>query len=300
MAAASSTAGEVLLDAGLADANGIELGDTVTVHGALGSETLTVVGTGYDFTDCLYPNCDPPHLWTTSVTMAGLADLDSAARLVPVDVDDGDPKADYCLVDDLRAGLGGALLGWNDWADTRGDMLVETDFFGAFLGGFGVFVMLSCAVVVASAMEHAGRSPTGDRPLQGDRLHVRAGRRGDPSRTPRDRARRMRGRQSAGGRPGAEFPGRLVAVIETANSGLEPTCLPDEHGRGLLHRRRRHRGARSSSWADRGRRCTLRSERQASPGDRRFTVGVGAHSASGDGVAGAASRAPARCEPSSA
>ena len=28
----------------------------------------------------------------------------------------------------------------------------KTDFFGAFLGGFGVFVMLSCAVVVASAI----------------------------------------------------------------------------------------------------------------------------------------------------
>jgi putative ABC transport system permease protein len=142
--------GEVLVDAGLADANGIQPGDTITVQGELGSAALTVVGTGYDFTDCLYPNCDPPHVWTASVTMAGLVDLGAAPRLVPVDIDN--PETITALVDDVRAALGGALLGWNDWADTRGDMLVETDFFGAFLGGFGVFVMLSCAVVVASAI----------------------------------------------------------------------------------------------------------------------------------------------------
>jgi putative ABC transport system permease protein len=144
-------AGEVLVDAGLADADGIELGDTITVQGELGSATLTVVGTGYDFTDCLYPNCDPPHLWTAGATMAGLVDLGVASRLVPVDVDD-DPRAITAVVGDVRAALGDSLLGWNDWADTRGDMLVETDFFGAFLGGFGAFVMLSCAVVVASAI----------------------------------------------------------------------------------------------------------------------------------------------------
>ena len=127
-------AGEVLIDAGLADANGIELGDTVTVRGELGSATLTIVGTGYDFTDCLYPNCDPPHLWTASVTMAGLVDLGTAPRLVPVDVDDGDgddPQAITAVVDDVRAALGGGAarmerLGRHPRRHAGGDRLLRS------------------------------------------------------------------------------------------------------------------------------------------------------------------------------
>ena len=56
------------------------------------------------------------------------------------------------VVTEVRNRLGDAFLGSNDWADTRGDLLVETDFFGAFLGVFGLFVLISSAVVIASAI----------------------------------------------------------------------------------------------------------------------------------------------------
>ena len=220
--------------------------------------------------------------------MAGLVDLGTAPRLVPVDVDDGDPKAITAVVDDLRAALGGALLGWNDWADTRGDMLVETDFFGAFLGGFGVFVMMSCAVVVASAI--------------GARTVAR---------------RRMIGLYKAVGYTARQLGAAIVlehlaiALLACAAGNLLASVLAPTFRVGSLRVFETSRVAWNGRAfltstvavcaivvvatvvpAVRAGRIEVADALSGANGRRRratvaFTVGVGAHSASGDGVAGA-------------
>jgi putative ABC transport system permease protein len=140
---------ETLFDAALADEAGIGVGDSVTIVTAGVERALAVVGLGYDFSDCLYPNCDPAHVWVSAAEFAAVSDGERA-MMVPVDVTDA--GAMPTVVADVRDRLGDAFLGSNDWPDTRGDLLVETDFFGAFLGAFGLFVLVSSAVVIASAI----------------------------------------------------------------------------------------------------------------------------------------------------
>jgi putative ABC transport system permease protein len=140
---------ETLFDAALASDAGIALGDEVIIVIDGGRRTLDVVGLGYDFSDCLYPQCDPAHVWVTAATIAGLS-ASEAATMVPVDLTA--PSAVTPVLATVRAQLGDRLLGSNDWADTRGDLLVETDFFGAFLGAFGLFVLVASAIVIASAI----------------------------------------------------------------------------------------------------------------------------------------------------
>jgi len=142
--------GEALFDAALAGDTGIAVGDQVTiVTGDGAARTLDVVGLGFDFSDCLYPQCDPAHVWVDATTNPALM-AGAQATMVPVDV--AEPGAVAPVVNALRAQLGDALLGSNDWPDTRGDLLVVTDFFGAFLGAFGLFVLVASAVVIASAV----------------------------------------------------------------------------------------------------------------------------------------------------
>jgi putative ABC transport system permease protein len=141
---------EALFDAALAGDHGIAVGDEVTIVTGDGIErSLDVVGLGFDFSDCLYPQCDPAHVWVSAATNPALM-ADARATMVPVDVaESGDVGL---VVSAVRARLGDALLGSNDWPDTRGDLLVVTDFIGAFLGAFGLFVLVASGVVIASAV----------------------------------------------------------------------------------------------------------------------------------------------------
>jgi putative ABC transport system permease protein len=140
---------EMLFDAALAEEAGIDVGDSITIVIGGVERALDVVGLGYDFSDCFYPTCDPAHVWVSAATFAAVS-AGEPAMMVPVDVKG--PHAVATVVTEVRDRLGDAFLGSNDWPDTRGDMLVETDFFGAFLGAFGLFVLVSSAVVIASAI----------------------------------------------------------------------------------------------------------------------------------------------------
>ena len=70
--------------------------------------------------------------------------------MVPVDLTA--PSAATSVLATVGAQLGDRLLGSNDWADTRGDLLVETDFFGAFLAVVRSLRVDRSAVVIASAI----------------------------------------------------------------------------------------------------------------------------------------------------
>jgi putative ABC transport system permease protein len=59
-----------------------------------------------------------------------------------------DPASDEQFV----AQLGGYPVGTQGWTDTRDDTLSTYEIFGAFLGAFGVFVMIAAGVVVAGSM----------------------------------------------------------------------------------------------------------------------------------------------------
>lgn len=146
---APAAGAETLFDAALASDAGIRVGDEIRIVTGGVNHTLDVVGLGYDFTDCLYPQCDPAHLWVSGTSIAVLT---SGVRATMVPVDLIDPSAAAPVVNEVRARLGDALLGSNDWPDTRRDLLVVTDFFGAFLGAFGLFVLVASAVVIAGAI----------------------------------------------------------------------------------------------------------------------------------------------------
>jgi putative ABC transport system permease protein len=147
-----SGANEIALDAGLAQNRDIGLGDRVsfaaTENGSNADVEFVVVGTGYDFRDCFFPTCDPARSWVTNDGMAQLG----GPTLAIVDVSLTDAALGPAVERRLAAAFGDDAVGVNTWLDTRGDLLTETDFFAAFLGVFGVFVLVASGVVIAAAL----------------------------------------------------------------------------------------------------------------------------------------------------
>ena len=72
--------------------------------------------------------------------------------LAIVDVSLADGALGPAVEQRLAAAFGDDAVGVNTWLDTRGDLLTETDFFAAFLGAFGVFVLVASGVVIAAAL----------------------------------------------------------------------------------------------------------------------------------------------------
>ncbi len=105
-------------------------------------------GPRYDFRDCFFPTCDPARSWVTSDGMARLG----GPTLAIVDVSLTDAELGPAVEQRLAAAFGDDAVGVNTWPDTRGDLLTETDFFAAFLGVFGVFVLVASGVVIAAAL----------------------------------------------------------------------------------------------------------------------------------------------------
>ncbi|MFC6016013.1 FtsX-like permease family protein [Plantactinospora solaniradicis] len=144
--------GEVVLDQAAATEEGIQAGDQVELTVGGRPATMTVVGTAVDLTDCFYPDCDPIRLFVDPAALATLAPGPDAAPA---------PAAQSALliarlVDPDRADAVAARLGTRDgvvgvqpWPDTRDDILVRDRIFGASLAGFGIFVLLAAAFVVA-------------------------------------------------------------------------------------------------------------------------------------------------------
>ncbi len=136
---------EIAVETAVADETGLALGDPVTVRTPATTGTFTVVGLGYDFTDCFYPNCDPARAW---VVDRALTALDPQPRaLLAVDV--SDPALADAVGRQLAAAAANDVDGYNTWLDTRGDLLAESDFFGAFLGAFGIVALVASLVVIA-------------------------------------------------------------------------------------------------------------------------------------------------------
>ncbi|MDG4786732.1 FtsX-like permease family protein [Micromonospora sp. WMMD1102] len=153
---AAGVPGEVLLDQAAATEAGIRTGDPLRLTVAGRPATLTVVGTAVDLTDCFYPDCDPIRLFVDPATLAALA----APAAVPAPPRPGRAVGSALLVarlvDPGQADAVAARLGTLDgvhavqpWPDTRADITVRDRIFGASLAGFGLFVLLAAAFVVA-------------------------------------------------------------------------------------------------------------------------------------------------------
>jgi putative ABC transport system permease protein len=135
---------EVVLDRAFGLDEGIDVGDRIALATSDGPRDFTVVGRAIDLVDCFYPNCEPVTAWLDPAGFQRLA-IDSTdlafLRL-------HNPDA----VDQFIAKLTDYPVGTQGWIDTRDDTLTVYTIFGAFLGAFGVFVMIAAAVVVAGSM----------------------------------------------------------------------------------------------------------------------------------------------------
>ncbi|MEO3744883.1 ABC transporter permease [Plantactinospora sp. B5E13] len=160
---------EVVFDRAAATDAGIRVGDRVEVTVAGRPYPLTVVGTAIDLTDCFHPDCDPIRLFVDAATLSRLApapgDTDTGAPTSP-DPTAGTPtspapgRSGALLVGRLtdpadaeavaaRLLADGQVTGVQTWADTRDDILIRDRIFGASLAGFGLFVLVAAAFVVA-------------------------------------------------------------------------------------------------------------------------------------------------------
>ena len=142
-------ADEIVLDRSLAVDLGLEIGDRIAVRSEGSTTRFTVVGTGVDFTDCFYPQCDPGRAW---VTTAGLDRFDAADRTFAqgwLRFDDPE-QADPFVQQQAADGVEG-ITGTESWLDTRGDFLTLDRIFGSFVAAFGLFVLAVAAVVVAGS-----------------------------------------------------------------------------------------------------------------------------------------------------
>jgi putative ABC transport system permease protein len=139
---------ELVIDRAYGLERGIEVGERVTLHQAGREVPFVVVGRAVDLVDCFYPLCDPIPAWADP---AGFARLDDADAFGTVFARVHEPQAISALVTDLENRFGEDVSS-NDWLDTRDDALILSGFFGAFLAGFGVFVMLAAAIVVLGSM----------------------------------------------------------------------------------------------------------------------------------------------------
>jgi putative ABC transport system permease protein len=137
-------ADEIVIDRAFGIDEGIDVGDRIAIGTPDGRVPFTVVGRAIDLVDCLYPNCDPVTTW---VDPAGFARLGvDTTELAFLRLRDPDAVDRFIA----RAEASGA--GMQGWIDTRDDTLGVYEVFGAFLGGFGVFVMIAAAIVVAGSM----------------------------------------------------------------------------------------------------------------------------------------------------
>ena len=140
---------EIAVEQSFADDLGIELGDRLALRHSSTTAEFDVVGTILDFNDCFYPNCDPGVVWTVP---DGLDRLGPGDRWQSVYLRLSDPDAAALFVTDVLREHSDSITGSQDWLDTRGDALATNEFFGAFLAGFGVFVLLAAGVVIAGSV----------------------------------------------------------------------------------------------------------------------------------------------------
>ncbi|HET6949129.1 MAG TPA: FtsX-like permease family protein [Acidimicrobiales bacterium] len=135
---------EVVIDRAFALEEGVAVGDEIAVGTPGGPRTLTVVGRAIDLVDCFYPNCGAVTAWVDPTGYQRLAVGSTEMVFLRLRA----PYAD----DRFIAGLNDYPIGTQGWIDTRDDSVTVYEILGAFLGAFGVFVMIAAAVVVAGSM----------------------------------------------------------------------------------------------------------------------------------------------------
>ena len=145
----ASAADEIVLDYSLSADLGIDVGDPLTLRLADRDVAFTVVGTAVNFTDCLYPQCEPGRTW---VTTDGFERFDAGNRAYSVGyLRFDDPAEADPFVERQAAGGVEGIRGTDSWLDTRGDFLTLDRVFGSFVTAFGVFVLVVAAVIIAGS-----------------------------------------------------------------------------------------------------------------------------------------------------
>ncbi|HEX9260716.1 MAG TPA: FtsX-like permease family protein [Acidimicrobiales bacterium] len=144
----ATTEDEVTLERSFADDQGVAVGDRIELRNGATVSSYTVVGEILDFNDCFYPQCDPGVVWATSAGLGRLGAVGAYQTYLRL----ADPDHAPAFVTETLRTFGDQLTGSQDWLDTRSDALAVNDFFGLFLAGFGVFVLIAAGVVVAGSV----------------------------------------------------------------------------------------------------------------------------------------------------
>lgn len=141
---------EVVVERSLTVEGAVAIGGELELRTPTGARTVTVVGDAVDLTDCFWPNCDPLRTFGLPTLAQSLLDPGSdpmylaAYRL-------HDPGTAAAVGARLQGDAPDGIRGHNTWPDTRGDILVVGDVFGAMVAGFGAFLLVAACFVVAGA-----------------------------------------------------------------------------------------------------------------------------------------------------
>lgn len=143
-----ASADEVVVERSLLAGGVVELGGTLDVETSTGSHALRVVGAAVELSDCFWPTCDPLRTFGPEALVADLAG-DEEVHVASLRLADPDRAA--AVAARLQEADPEGIRGTNVWPDTRGDILVMSDVFGAMVSGFGAFLLVSACVVIAGA-----------------------------------------------------------------------------------------------------------------------------------------------------
>jgi putative ABC transport system permease protein len=144
----AGAADEIVIERSYALNDHVHVGESIVLRQSGLEVPFRVVGEAVDLIDCFYPQCDPTPTW---VDPAGFARLDTSHASGAVFLRINDPQHVDTFTSAVLNRYGGKV-GTNDWLNTRGDATVISGFFGAFLSGFGVFVMIASVLVILGSM----------------------------------------------------------------------------------------------------------------------------------------------------
>jgi putative ABC transport system permease protein len=145
----AASADEIVLDRSLAADLAIGIGDVIALRTAGREVSFTVVGTAVNFTDCLYPQCEPGRTWVLPAGLERFAADDSVYSVGYLRF--ADPAAADPFVERQAAAGVTGITGTDSWLDTRADFLTLDRIFGSFVVAFGIFVVVVAAVIIAGS-----------------------------------------------------------------------------------------------------------------------------------------------------
>lgn len=140
------SASELVLDTAGASVHNYDIGTVVSVVRDGVTADLTVVGTAVDLTECFYPTCTPLRGYlspagVTQLAVPGIPYAQAHARLA-----EGVAEADAARTIRTYERVSSV----DTWSANREQILLAGNVFSAFVASFGIFVLLSTLLVVAS------------------------------------------------------------------------------------------------------------------------------------------------------